>query len=210
MFAISLITLKIKVFVVNVLFSCERWFVKMSHFYWKENINMIVKKFILSAKWMHLLERMSLKCKIKNSKRLSIFVFDGLVLMPLWSVDNFSNFSYDTLVAGTGSLVEDGDNLASSQHSSTICTTVCTSPNKLKLNINIVIILSTFFCCDVNIPCISAEISRLSLVHFTTELCLFLEVVHIYQDRHTHNTVVPAQIFLKKKQFGALCTHCTC
>ena len=90
MFAISLITLKIKVFVVNVLFSCERWFVKMSHFYWNENINMIVKKFILSAKWMHLLERMSLKCKIKNSKRLSIFVFDGLVLMPVWSVDNFS------------------------------------------------------------------------------------------------------------------------
>ena len=78
------------------------------------------------------------------------------------------------------------------------------SPNKLKLNINIVIILSPFFCCDVNIPCISAEISRLSLVHFTTELCLFLEVVHIYQDRHTHNTVVPAQIFLKKNNL----VHC--
>ena len=115
------------------------------------------------------------------------------------------DITLDTLVGGTGSLVEDGDNLASSQHSSTIYTTVCTSPNKLKLNINIVIILSTFFCCDVNIPCIFAEISRLSLVYSTTELCLFLEVVFI---KIGIPTIVPAQIF-KKKQFGALCTHCT-
>ena len=83
------------------------------------------------------------------------------------------DITLDTLVGGTGSLVEDGDNLASSQHSSTN-TTVCTSPNKLKLNINIVIILSPFFCCDVNIPCISAEISRLSLVHSTTvQSCVY-------------------------------------